>query len=212
MIWILAAAQFAMPVPRDLPDVRAVFSPDDMPAYVQMAGITRFVRTRTIVGPDGMPQGCTVEWASGDPYLDAYTCAIIVKRGRFEPAKWIDGSAAYAVLRVPVTWAIGGAPSESQVQKAYPPDVTLAVTRLPAGAGKHVEVSLEIAVDESGKIVSCNQWLPAFKHFRPKTFPELLPIACQQMTSKFTVEPAKDAYGKPIRSVQNASVLFTTDE
>lgn len=210
MFWMLVAAQLAMPVPLGVrfPDVRAVFSPDDMPAYVQLAGITRFVATRTTVGPDGLPQDCTIERDSGDPKLDAYTCAIIVKRAKFEPAKWLDGSPAYGVLRVPVTWAIGSEAAESEVQKAYPPDMTLTVTRLPAGAGRQVKLALMIAVDVSGKVVACDQWLPAAKNFRPKTYPELLSIACQQMTSQFRALAGKDASGWPVRSVQSASVLF----
>jgi hypothetical protein len=212
MFWIILAAQISMPVALGvpIPDVRAVFSSDDMPAYVQIAGVTRFVFTRTTVRADGTPQDCTAETASGDPKLDAYTCAIIVKRARFEPAKWVDGSPAYAILRVPVIWAIGGAPAEGQVEKAYPPDIALTVNRLPRGAGKRAELALMLAVDETGRVVSCDQWLPASKHFHAKTFPELLPLACQQMTRAFTAQPAKDASGKPVRSVQSASVVFST--
>src|SRR5579875_2069435 len=99
MLWMLVAAQLAMPTPLGLPvpDVRALFSFDDMPAYVQSAGITRFVATRTTVRADGTVQDCTAERGSGDPNLDRYTCAITVKRARFVPAKWIDGSSSYAV-------------------------------------------------------------------------------------------------------------------
>jgi hypothetical protein len=181
-----------------------------MPAYVQEAGITRFVATRTTVRPDGRPQDCTVDPTSGDAKLDAYTCAIILRRAKFEAAKWIDGSPAYGVIRAPVIWSVGGPPSDSEIEKAYPPDMTLSVNRLPAGAGKSVKLALMLAVDESGRVVSCDQRLPGFTAVRAKTFPELLPIACQQMKSQFIALPAKDAAGKAVRSVQTASVVFTT--
>jgi hypothetical protein len=212
MLWIILAAQLSMPVATGLsiPDVRAIFSADDMPTYVQEAGITRFVPTRTTVRSDGTAQDCGVERTSGDAKLDLYTCAIILKRAKFEPAKWIDGTPVYAIVRVPITWSIGGAPAESEVQKAYPPDLELSVNHLPARAGKRVHLALMLAVDESGRVVSCGQWLPAWKHAHPKVYPELLQIACQQMTSQYTAVPPKDVSGKPVRSVQSASVVFST--
>jgi TonB family protein len=211
MFWIAFAAQFSLPVPIGLPfpDVRAVFSPDDMPAYVQIAGINRFVATRTTVRPDGTVQDCTVEQDSGDAKLDAYTCAIIVRRAKFQPAKWVDGSTAYGVIRAPVIWAIGGPPSKSEVQKAYPPDIELSVTRLPAGADRRTSLALMIVVDENGRVVGCDE-RPKVPRDHTKTFPELVPIACQQMMNEFTAVPAKDASGKPVRSVQTASVVFST--
>jgi hypothetical protein len=212
MLWIILAAQLSLPVAIGvpIPDVRVIFSPDDMPGYVQSAGITRFVSTRTTIRPDGAPQDCAAERSSGDAKLDLYTCAIILKRAKFEPAKWVDGSPAYAIVRAPVTWAVAGEPSESEVEKAYPPDMTLTVNQLPAGAGKRVKLGLMLAVNESGRIVGCDQRLPASRDVHARTFPELLPIACQQLTGRFTALAAKDGSGMAVRSVQTASVVFST--
>jgi hypothetical protein len=85
----------------------------------------------------------------------------------------------------------------------------LSVSRLPAGTKDKTRVSLMIAVDEAGRVVGCAQALPASKHFRGKLFPELAQIACQQLTAQFTAIPAKDSTGKPVRSVQTASVTFS---
>ncbi|HKC04084.1 MAG TPA: energy transducer TonB [Sphingomicrobium sp.] len=211
MFWITLAAQLSLPVPLGLPfpDVRSVFSSDDMPAYVQIAGINRFVASRTTVRPDGTVQDCTVERDSGDAKLDAYTCAIIVRRAKFQPAKWIDGSTAYGVIRVPVIWAIGGPPSKREAQEAYPPDMELSVTRLPADADRRTTLALVIGVDENGRVVGCNERPKVSQRDHTKTFPELVPIACQQMMNEFAAIPAKDASGKPMRSVQTASVVFS---
>jgi hypothetical protein len=210
MLWIVLAAQLSLPVALGLrfPDVRAVFSSDDMPAYVQMEGITRFVPTRTTVGPDGTPQDCTVERSSGDSKLDAYTCSIIMHRAKFQAAKWVDGSPAFGVVRAPVTWAIGQEPPENKVQRAYPADMDLAVDRLPAGAGRQTGLRLMIAVDENGRLVGCSQAPPVSERDHTKTFPQLVSIACQRMVSQYTAIPAKDASGKPVHSVQTASVVF----
>jgi hypothetical protein len=213
MFLVALAAQLTLPIPLGLrfPDVRSVFSTDDMPAYVQIEGINRFVSTRTTIRPDGTAQECTSERGSGDEKLDALTCSIILKRAKyFQPAKWVDGSPAYAVIRVPVIWAIGGSPSKTELQRAYPADLDIFVNRLPAGAERQTGVPLMIAVDETGRIVSCTKASPVFKDDHTKTFPELVPIACRQAMSQITAIPAKDASGKPVRSVQTASVLFST--
>jgi len=214
MFWLVLAAQLSTPVPLGVssPDVRGIFSVDDMPGYVEAAGITRIVGTRTTVGLDGVPQDCAAEQSSGDPKLDLYTCAIILRRAKFAPAKWLDGSPAYAIVSFPVTWAINAPPSDSEVEKASPPQMTLTVNQLPPGAPKQVRLSLMLAVDASGRIVQCEQWMPASTHTHPKAYPELLPIACQQMTSQFTALPAKDRTGAPVRSVQTATVVFTSTQ
>ena len=210
MLWIaLAAAQMSMPVAIGVSDVRAVFSVDDMPEYVQHQGITRFVLTYTTVGPDGTARYCSVDPSSGDPQLDRYTCAIILKRARFEPAKWVDGTASYAVLRVPVTWTMGAPPSQKDVDRAYPPDMEITVNQLPKGARSPAHIALMIAVDENGKVVSCGEWLPSFKGAHPKRFPELVEIACREIISAYAAPPAKDPAGRAVRSIQTAGVVFT---
>jgi hypothetical protein len=207
MIWIALAAQLSLPVP----DVRVFFSYEDMPAYVVREGVNRFVSTRTTIRPDGTPQDCTEERGSGDAKLDALTCLIILKRAKVQPAKWVDGSATYAVVRVPVTWSVGGPPSESEIQKAYPPDLDITINRLPSGAHNRTRLDLMIAVNEVGRVVGCGD-APKAKWDHTKAFPDLVPLACQQMATQFTAIPAKDPAGKQVRSVQTASVVFSTGQ
>jgi hypothetical protein len=207
MFWIAVAAQLSVFYSTD---PRSVFSPDDMPAYVQLEGINRFVRTRTTVGADGTARDCAVEGGSGDPKLDALTCAIILRRAKFTPPKWIDGSSAYGVIRAPVTWAIGDSPSDKEKRTAYPPDIELEVDKLPAGADSPSDVRLLIAVDVNGKVLGCNE-APTMR-FDKANNPELVPIACDQMKSTFTAIPAKDATGTSVRSIQTALVTFVRRE
>lgn len=206
MFWIALAAQLSLPTP----DPRNVFSPDDMPAYVQIEAINRFISTRTTVKPDGTPQDCAFERSGGDPKLDALTCAIILERARFQPAKWVDGSPAYAVLRTPVSWIIGGPPSKSDLRRAYPADIDIFVSRLPKGTPDWATVNLMIAVDENGRVVDCGG-ATRDKRDHSRTFPALVPIACQEMTRQLNPVPAKDASGRPVRSVQTASARFSTE-
>ena len=122
MFWIALAAQMSLPlqIGTHYPDVRGVFSVDDFPGDFHGHNGSRVVYTRTTVRPDGGIDSCRVEVSSGDKKLDAYTCAIIMKRAKFEPAKWIDGSPAYGVIRVPVSWTITDTiPTDNVHRMAY---------------------------------------------------------------------------------------------
>jgi hypothetical protein len=185
-------------------DVGGVFTAGDTPDYVVSAGKTRFVFTRTTIGPDGKAQDCAVERTNGKDQLGAYTCAIILKRARlFEAAKWTDGSPTYGIIRTRLTYAIDALPSN-----AYPPDMEVSVNRLPAGAKKSVHVELVIAADENGRVVGCRERPAVSPNERAKHYPDLVEVACQQISSQFTAVPAKDRSGKPVRSVQSAYVTF----
>lgn len=211
ILWLALSAQFSLPIALGVPvpDVRAVFSANDMPIYVMEEGVTRFVLAQTTVSSDGKLQDCGVEKSSGDAKLDAQTCAIILRRAKFQAATWVDGSPAYAVLHVPVTWAVDVEPSKSDEERAYPPDMDLSVNRLPEGAGARARLSLMIAVDETGRIIDCSQAMPFPVRGHEKAFPQLTPIACEQLISQLKVPPARDASGKPVRSVQTAAVSFS---
>ena len=136
--------------------------------------------------------------------MDAYTCGIIEKRARFVPAKWVDGSPVYGVLRADIVW--GSIFSGIDLDPDFPPDMYISVNRLPKGARKRVTVNLMIAVDDTGHLHGCGQAPSVWKH--EKTFPELIPMACEQLMKQFVAVPARDASGKPVRSVQSASVDF----
>jgi TonB family protein len=191
-------------------DVRAVFSADDYPDYLLAADLSGTVYTRTTVRPDGTIQDCVAEISSTDPKLDAYTCGIIVKRAKFRPATWTDGTPVYGVIRVPVKWIVvaNDPPSREESLKATMPDIDLYVDRLPKGAQSIVSVSLEIAADEKGHPVTCAEDPPTDRSDSQRRFPELVPIACQQAMGGLVLRPPVDAAGKSVRSVQGASVHF----
>ncbi|MFL6760861.1 energy transducer TonB [Sphingomonas sp.] len=210
MFWIALAAQLSAPVPAGvrLPDVRALFSPDDFPAYLQMEGVSRTVHTRTTVRPDGSIESCVTEESSGDARLDAYTCGLIVKRATFQPAKWIDGTPVYGVIRAPVSWRISdGTPTETEMLKSAEPDIDLAVNQLPKGAGSIAVFDVEIGAYANGRGAICAEH-PADAMRSKKHFPELVAIACQKVMTDYPVVPPVDLSGKPVRSVQTVSVRF----
>jgi hypothetical protein len=94
--------------------------------------------------------------------------------------------------------------------EATVPDLELSVNHLPKRARSIAAVSLEIAADENGRPVTCVEWARP-KNTRGRDFPELVPIACQQVMAALTVIPPVDASAKPVRSVQSVLVNFKID-
>jgi TonB family protein len=198
MFWIALAAQLVAPEP-----VAMWFSSNDFPSERIKEGNSGTVLLRVVVSPDGILRTCDVEESSGDAKLDEYTCRLTRKRAKFRAAKWLDGSPAYGVYRVPVVWLV---PKNSgEFRKRLAPDVVLNVDRLPKGVGSPATVSVVLAVDEQGRPSFCDA------KFRPKTSiaeQGLGPLACREVLKAYTAIPPKDDNGKPVRSVQAGSVLF----
>jgi hypothetical protein len=214
MVWLALAAQFSLPVPvsKHVRDVRELFSADDFPDYVLTARKSRIVYTRTTVQPDGRIQGCVTELTSGEPRLDKFTCATIVKRAKLLAATWTDGTPAFGVLRLPVAWLIVDAPlTHEESLRAEVPDLDLVVNRLPKGAHSLAGVYLRVAADEDGRPLACADYPPLSESGVKWYFPELVPIACQGVMSSLKLHPAIDAAGKPVRSVQSVTVRFKLD-
>jgi hypothetical protein len=203
MFWIALAAQISMPV-MDQASIWTLLSVDDVPLDIVPDGESRRVNVRVAVKPDGNIQNCRTEFSSGIPKLDAYTCAIILRRARFHPAIGLDGLPAYGVIRTAVTWAV------NDTSRDWPADLELTVMKLPEGIKNSAFVNLMFAVDEAGRSSSC-----AVEEPRPpvhrKLTNELIQVACGQLLKNYVAIPATDIAGKAVRSVQDATVRFSTE-
>jgi hypothetical protein len=179
------------------------FSPDDMPAGIQQSMNTYIVGTSTTVGPNGRPINCQIDHPTADPNLDALTCALILRRARFTPARWIDGSAAYGLYRMPVKW------TTIVNDRGQSTDLQIQVNKLPAGSRSPVRIRLIYAADSRGHIVSCTSE-PIPGQTRPRQInPQLIQVACSELERSWIPIPVHDASGAPVRSVQNASADIT---
>jgi hypothetical protein len=201
MLFWLVAAVANVSAPKPVNFLRW-YKPDDMPAYHQIAGVTRKVYLRMTVRPDGSLQSCEVENDGGDAKLAAYSCALTLKRAKIEPATWSDGTPAFGVYRWAPTWAVGSPP---------PPDFALGdleleVDRLPKGERSPAFVSIMFAVDTVGSPSLCSAAPPSSRYHRIN--PELVPIACEQWIRSFKAVPARDDAGNDVPSVQIGTVKF----
>src|SRR5437764_1488841 len=101
MFWIALAAQLSAPTPTNFHWV----SYDDVPQYlIEKNNGTWAVGTRLVVAPSGKLERCDIDTSSGVAELDEYTCVLLLKRARFQPARWTDGSPVYGAYRTVITW------------------------------------------------------------------------------------------------------------
>lgn len=195
MFWLAVAAQLSAPVPTN----KRLVTSADVPVELLHEDEIKLVQFRVTVTPQGKPQDCQVEVSSGDLKIDALTCALVKRRARFRAATDVDGKAAYGVYRAFITWWMSST-------RGTPPSVTtrdleIMVKDLPRGIRSPAPVELMFAVDSNGHPSSC-------KGERETDHPTLVKIGCDQLVKSFTAVPARTNVGNPVRSVQNAIVLF----
>jgi TonB family protein len=82
------------------------FSSDDYPETALARGAEGTVGFRLDIGADGMVTRCRVTQSSNDEALDAATCAIILGRVRYQPARDASGRAIAGKDEGRVTWRL----------------------------------------------------------------------------------------------------------
>jgi len=203
MLWIALAAQLTAPVPTNLP---SWFVFDDFPAYLvnRDPGVWA-VGIRVTVGPDGTVQGCQADSSSGDKGLDELSCRKVTQRASFGPARSPAGAAFPGVYRTFVAWDVTKAPAAtSRVSNA---DLNLSVASLPPGIRSPAAVRVMFAVDQQGRMTSCESE-PTQPFEQVEKDPALVAVACDQLMKSYKPVPAKNAAGQNVASIQDAIVRF----
>jgi protein TonB len=91
------AAQSAPPPPADIGRARPArlregwVSDDDYPAAAVAAGAEGSVTVRFLIDRSGRVAACDIVQSAGHPALDSVSCAIVVRRFRFDPARDREG-------------------------------------------------------------------------------------------------------------------------
>jgi TonB family protein len=93
------------PVTFDRPIV-SLFSSDDYPADALRRDLGGTAMIVALIDDKGKMADCAVVETSGVAVLDAQTCIMIRKRGKFTPAIGADGKPARAVFTQRVRWEI----------------------------------------------------------------------------------------------------------
>jgi TonB family protein len=177
------------------PSGRWGVSVDDYPAEAlrnKAQGTTRF---EVAVDADGKATGCTILKSSGHASLDQQTCAVLMSRARFKPARDDAGNPVAGTWRHLVVWIPGNAASRSSG---------------PAFAGHGVSVDF----DDSGAVSACKVVpLSAISQLTPaqadkcrsigqaEVFAELLDRPTQGLaTATYRVRSESRWAGAPLRS------------
>ncbi len=201
MFWIVLAAEVTAPAPYP---VIGWFSYKDTPQYLIRQGPGLWtVPVRVTVEPTGRINSCQAEAIGPVPQLNGYTCSIIRRRVKFRPAT-IAGSPAYGVYRTAVRYVVADAPWD--ISKVSSADFDIHLDRLPSGLTSPRLVKVAFAVDANGQKSFCE----ADETAGPLVSRDLslVAVACDRVMKGYRATAATVA-GKPVASVQNASVQFS---
>lgn len=87
-------------------DVASAFIADDYPMEALRADEQGRTVASLVVGPNGVPQRCTVRTSSGSAALDQRTCEVALARIRYKPARDRLGRPIAATTTLPVRWRL----------------------------------------------------------------------------------------------------------
>lgn len=173
-------------------------SDDDYPpnALAQRAGgTTGFL---LLVDVTGKVTDCRVSDTSGFLELDQHTCAVLLVRGKFKPARDANGTAVVSVYKGSFTWKQFG--DSDKALKAMRPDpfgIELSLQKLPRGYER--PALLRVHFTSEGKPDSCRAEVGSGSVALDK-------VACEQAMAQ-TVRPAPRPDGlKPDTRMVQVSV------
>ena len=88
-------------------NIASLLSGDDYPAEAQKSNFEGEVILDLTITKEGRVRDCRVKQSSGYPILDDKTCAIMIERARFTPARNSLGEPVEDVYRTPkIRWAL----------------------------------------------------------------------------------------------------------
>ena len=160
-----------------------VFSSDDYPADAVRSGAQGTVIVQIAVDAAGRPASCRIGKSSGVASLDKASCALIMTRGKFNPAK-AGATTAPRSLSLPIRWAL-------------PPDVAMPFA--------DVFSDIRFAVRADGTITGC-RWVASPP---PKDVPQL-PEAIICQSAKRMAESAIVHFKPDLPAVPYTLVLSKT--
>jgi hypothetical protein len=181
-----------------------IFKVDDFPEFLLESKKSYQIPARILVGLDGNPISCDVEQPSDKRRLDKYTCDILVKRARFAPPKWHDGTPAHGLYRQKISWAF-------ESPTVLGADLDIAVNKLPIGVKTPAQIFLNVDVDTKAVAVSCAN-APPWPTPNRSDQAELVRLACGELIKSWKFFVPKDASGQPLRTIQNFAVLIGEEQ
>lgn len=100
-----AAPAVASP-PAPVVSLGSLFSEEDYPAEILRREIGGEVGFRLSIDAEGRPTACTTVSSSGDVALDQHTCALLMERATFRPARSASGEPTEGVFSSRMIWRV----------------------------------------------------------------------------------------------------------
>lgn len=188
----LAAAEPAPPPVRARADLASIIRPSDYETVAMVRGEEGEVRFTLSVAADGGVTGCRVTASSGSPRLDEATCAIVMRRVRYAPARNASGEAVPDEVSERVRWALPRAPTGARARSYlqsyftmgdYPPEARR--------RGEQGTVGFEADISPEGRVVAC-------RIMQSSGSRQLDLRTCQILLVRAHFRPATDAEGHPV--------------
>jgi len=123
---------------------------DDYPPNAAENGLYGTVHFTLVIDANGKPESCHITWTSGFAKLDQYSCAIFLKRAKFDPARDGNGQPMRATYSNKFMWDLADG-SKAQIVPAI--DLLVEITKLPRGYARPVLTRVHFA--NMGKPDAC---------------------------------------------------------
>jgi hypothetical protein len=150
------------------------------------------------VGLDGAVQACATSRTSGTPQLDQFTCDLLKKRARFNPARAPDGTPIYGVFRVWSAWT-----NWLTVERdAY--DFQVVSDELASRLKGPQRIDIAYLVDAAGNLASC--W-----DENHDDVADFVAAACKLLPGRM-ISAVVDEAGVPVPSVQDATPIILSSK
>ncbi|MBN8809431.1 MAG: energy transducer TonB [Sphingomonas sp.] len=172
--------------PSPIGDVTSWIQPDDYPPEAIRANRQGRVVAALQIDATGQITSCKIQTSSGTESLDAKACAILMERGRFNPATDKRGRAIASVYYFPVRWAM---PDDAGNAAPLPVDIAQA----------NFSLDYELTVGANGNVMACKVIT------RTDTPAESMPDPCVYWTPGKPTGRTYLSAGRPIAVVLRVS-------
>jgi len=127
---------------------------DDYPAKALAGGEFGTIRFRLVVDEKGKVARCNILRTSGFAELDQHTCAVMLIRAKFKPARDAAGTPVAGLYEGSFTWMIPGGGAQRLLKEEVPPlGIDLSLNRLPKD---YIDAALlRVHFARSGKPDAC---------------------------------------------------------
>jgi TonB family protein len=170
---------------------------DDYPAPAIRAGMQGIVWLELVVNEAGAPYDCRILASTGHRELDAWSCQLLMRNGRFEPATDAKGARIAGTFRRAINWRIPDYAPPPRTE--MPADATLTVSKLPPTAKP--QTTLKVVESATGEVESCAVETSSESSTLDK-------IACDTLRKARLVDAVTGADGARIRAIRSRKVAF----